>query len=94
MRYQLLSKSEFKRAMNRRNVRIIDLREPADYRRWHIEGAENRSYDHIHEWAPGLDRQTPVLLNCTHGNESILAARYLGSRGYEVASLIGGVGRR
>lgn len=94
MRYQLLSKSEFKRAMNRRNVRIIDLREPADYRRWHIEGAENRSYDHIHEWAPGLDRQTPVLLYCTRGNESILAARYLGSRGYEVASLIGGVGRR
>ena len=94
MRYQLLSKSEFKRAMNRRNVRIIDLREPADYRRWHIEGAENRSYDHIHEWAPGLDRQTPVLLYCTHGNESILAARSLGSRGYEVASLIGGVGRR
>lgn len=80
--------------MNRRNVRIIDLREPADYRRWHIEGAENRSYDHIHEWAPGLDRQIPVLLYCTHGNESILAARYLGSRGYEVASLIGGVGRR
>ena len=94
MRYQLLSKSEFKRAMNRRNVRSIDLREPADYRRWHIEGAENRSYDHIHEWASGLDRQTPVLLYCTHGNESILAARYLGSRGYEVASLIGGVGRR
>ena len=94
MRYQLLSKSEFKRAMNRRNVRIIDLREPADYRRWHIEGAENRSYDHIHEWAPGLDRQTPVLLYCTHGNESILAARYLGSQGYVLASLIGGVGRR
>lgn len=94
MRYQLLSKDEFKRAMNRGNVRIIDLREPSDYRRWHIAGAENKSYDDIMEWALTLDHQTPVLLYCSHGNESILAARYLGSHGFRVASLIGGVGNR
>ncbi len=94
MRYQLLSKSEFKRAMNRKQVQIIDLRDPADYRRWHIEGAQNRNYDRIHEWISEIDPHVPILLYCMHGNESILAARYLGSRGYEVASLIGGVGRR
>lgn len=94
MRYQLLSKSEFQRAMRKKPVKIIDLRSPEDYRRWHIEGAENQSYEKIHLWAPELASGVPILVYCSHGNESILAARYLGSRGFRVGSLIGGVGRR
>lgn len=93
MRYQLLSKNEFQRAMSRGDALLIDLREPELYRRWHIAGAVNKSYDTIREWSAELDRKIPVLLYCSHGNESILAARYLGSRGFQVASLIGGVGR-
>ena len=94
MRYQLLSRDEFRRAMTRGRVMLIDLREPEDYRRWHISGAVNKSYDHIEAWAVELDHSMRILLYCSHGNESILAARYLGSRGFQVASLIGGVGRR
>ena len=94
MRYQLLSKSEFQHAMSRGNTILIDLREPEVYRRWHLPGAVNKSYDNIHEWAGELDRNMRILLYCSHGNESILAARYLGSRGFQVASLIGGVGKR
>ena len=94
MRYQLLSKNEFQHAMSRGNVLLIDLREPEAYHRWHLPGAVNKSYDNIHEWAVGLDHGTRILLYCSHGNESILAARYLGSRGFQVASLIGGVGSR
>ncbi len=94
MRYKLLSKEEFMRAVNRGNAMLIDLREPEDYRQWHIRGAENRRYDEISEWSLTLDHHVPVLLYCAHGNESILAARYLGSRGFQVASLIGGVSRR
>ena len=94
MRYQLLSKNEFQHAMGHGKVLLIDLRDPQDYRRWHLPGAVNKSYDHISEWSVELDHQTRILLYCSHGNESILAARYLGSRGFQVASLIGGVGKR
>lgn len=94
MRYQLLSKDEFRRALGRGGVTLIDLREPEDYRRWHIAGAVNQSYDTIGEWSAGLNRSMRILLYCSHGNESILAARYLSSRGFWVASLIGGVGKR
>ena len=94
MRYQLLSKNEFQHAMGRSNTVLIDLREPEAYRRWHLPGAVNKSYDHISEWAAGLDHNMRILLYCSHGNESILAARYLGSRGFQVYSLIGGVGNR
>lgn len=94
MRYQLLSKNEFLHAMGQRNTLLIDLREPDSYRRWHLAGAVNKSYDKISEWSAELDHQTRILLYCSHGNESILAARYLGSRGFQVASLIGGVGNR
>lgn len=80
--------------MGRSNTVLIDLREPEAYRRWHLPGAVNKSYDHISEWAAGLDHNMRILLYCSHGNESILAARYLGSRGFQVYSLIGGVGNR
>ena len=94
MRYQLLSKNEFLHAMSRNHTLLIDLREPESYRLWHLPGAVNKSYDKISEWALELDHQTRILLYCSHGNESILAARYLGSHGFQVASLIGGVGNR
>lgn len=94
MRYQLLSKNEFRRALSRGRAVLIDLREPEDYRRWHMQGAVNRSYENIQEWSAQMDHAVPVLVYCSHGNESILAARYLGSRGFQVASLIGGVGER
>jgi thiosulfate sulfurtransferase len=94
MRYQLLSRNEFRRVLKNNRVQLIDLREPQDFLAWHIPGAENRSYDKIQEWEKELDEQMPVLLYCAHGNESILAARYLGSRGFRVASLIGGIERQ
>lgn len=94
MRYQLLSKDEFLHAMKWKNTILIDLRDPQSYNRWHLPGAKNRSYDTISEWSLELDRGQRILVYCSHGNESILAARYLGSRGFQVASLIGGVGNR
>lgn len=94
MRYQLLSKNEFTLAMNRGDVLLIDLRDPQSYRQWHMHGAVNKSYDDISEWSETLDHKTRILLYCSHGNESILAARYLGNRGFQVASLIGGVENR
>lgn len=94
MRYQLLSKDEFLHEMKRKNTMVIDLRDPESYARWHLPGAVNRSYDRISEWSLELDRGQRILLYCSHGNESILAARYLGSRGFQVYSLIGGVGSR
>lgn len=94
MRYQLLSKNEFQQAMRRENTMVIDLREPEVYQRWHLPGAVNKSYDEIREWSSKLDRNTRILVYCSHGNESILAARYLGSHGFWVGSLIGGVGKR
>lgn len=94
MRYQLLSKNEFLHAMKQGNTLLIDLRDPQSYRRWHLPGAVSKSYDRISEWSAELDPNMRILLYCSHGNESILAARYLGSRGLRVASLIGGVGKR
>ncbi len=94
MRYQLLSKEEFRRAMGHGRFVLIDLREPKDYRRWHMPGAVNKNVDDIEEWSVGLDHSMKILVYCSRGNESILAARYLGSRGFQVASLIGGVGKR
>lgn len=73
---------------------VIDLRDRLMYETWHMPGAVNRSYDTIREWSRTLDHRKKILLYCSHGNESILAARYLGSNGFQVYSLIGGIGNR
>jgi rhodanese-related sulfurtransferase len=91
MHYQLLSKTEFRRVLKNSRVQLIDLREQSAYSTWHISGAVNKSFENIREWAKELDEKVPVLLYCAHGNESILAARYLSGQGFRVASLIGGI---
>lgn len=91
MRYKLLSRTEFFQAVNRGGAMIVDLRPPEAYAQWHVPGAVNKDYDNIQEWASHLDPSIPILLYCSYGNDSILAARYLSNRGYYVGSLIGGI---
>lgn len=91
MNYQLLSGNDFYRAAERGNSLLIDLRSSDDYIRWHMKGAINKNYDTIDEWSKQLDRSIPVLVYCSRGNVSILAARFLSARGFRVGSLIGGI---
>lgn len=91
MRYKLLSKDEFLHAAAMGKAMLVDLRDKDDYDKWHLNGALNLDYSDIQDWSAHLDPSIPILLYCTHGNESILAARYLSSRGYYVGSLIGGI---
>lgn len=91
MNYRLLSKNDFSRVAGWGNSILIDLRSASDYSRWHMPGAINRSYDTIDEWSKQLDRRAPILVYCSRGNISILAARFLAARGFRVGSLIGGI---
>ena len=37
-----------------------------------------------------LNRTQPVIFYCTHGGSSMKLARYLGNRGFDTATVIGG----
>lgn len=70
--------------------RIIDLRDPEDYRRAHIRGARNLPFA---QCLPGnaLLNAGLLILYCERGAASMLKAKELSQAGYAVKSVIGGI---
>ena len=71
-------------------VRIVDIREPEAYRKYHYRGAVNVPYEEDERWIYRFSKHRPLLLYCEYGSTSLLAARRLGKAGYEVYTVIGG----
>ncbi len=70
---------------------IIDIREPEEYRAYHLKGARNVPYSDEPFWIQKFKTCRPLLLYCEYGSTSLLAARKLGKEGFEVYTVIGGV---
>ncbi len=73
-----------------RNVFLVDMRDANSYRRAHIRGAEysgRGTRSRIGE----LPQDRLIVLYCYHGPNSMRAARWLASLGYETADVYGGI---
>jgi rhodanese-related sulfurtransferase len=92
---QILEVAAYKKAVNRDDVQLVDVRTPREFRGGHIaravnidyfQGADfNRAFDQ-------LDRNKPVYLYCRSGNRSLKAAQKLVSMGFsEIYDLKGGI---
>ena len=72
------------------SVRVIDVREPMEYRAGHVPSAElmslSRLTDHVDELREGL----PVHVICQSGNRSLQATDFLRRSGIEAYSVSGG----
>ena len=73
-----------------KNAVVIDLREKKDYQAGHFPGAISLPLDDTDVYENILDRDRYYIFYCDHGGSSMQLARYLGRRGYSVASVIGG----
>ena len=51
-------------------VALFDVRDLASYQRGHIDGAAHLTEDRFLTWTRRLDKATPVLIYCYHGNAS------------------------
>lgn len=72
-----------------RGAQVIDVREPWEYVRGHVPGAQNIPLGEIADVAPTL--QEPIVFVCASGNRSGHAAQYLVSLGKsQIANLTGG----
>ncbi|MBN2431874.1 MAG: STAS domain-containing protein [Acidobacteria bacterium] len=69
---------------------IIDVREPREYRREHIAGAELRSLSGLDENCGDLLLHRSIVLVCRTGRRSHLAAAYLQHRGFSRVSILRG----
>lgn len=72
-----------------RGARIIDVREPWEYERGHIPGAQNIPLSELEAHLEHL--QEPLVIVCASGGRSASAAGFLHASGVsEVANLMGG----
>lgn len=91
MEFELIKCKDAPAYLNRRDVFFADLRDPEQYAQYHLPGAYNFPYEHLEEWENRLPRGRKIIFYCEHGNLSLMAAKRLSRRGYQVAALIGGV---
>lgn len=73
------------------DIFLVDMRDADSYRRAHIRGAVNIPQAEFGRRIAQLPPDRFPVLYCYHGPNSMRAARYLASLGYEAATLYGGI---
>ncbi|MDO5539758.1 MAG: rhodanese-like domain-containing protein [Eubacteriales bacterium] len=69
---------------------IIDLREPEDYRKYHIRNAVNIPYSTLYK-KHVFPEDMILVLYCERGSSSLSAAKMLTEQGYNVKTVVGGI---
>lgn len=90
--FQTISMRQLEELLNgKRTFTLLDVRQEAEFKREHLEGAVNLPLCKI-EMAPMLiSKSLPVIVYCAYGGQSMMAARSLSSQGYEVINTSGGL---
>ncbi len=83
---------EVKQQLERGEIHLIDVREPAEAAQSRIEGAELYPMSQAAAWINDLPRDKPLVIHCHHGGRSLQIASALLSRGYgDVRNMDGGI---
>jgi rhodanese-related sulfurtransferase len=77
-------------AARHRGCRIIDVREPHEYRSGHVPGATSLPVAQVPLRLTDLRRRRPVYLICESGNRSHRVAEYLAGHGFDARTVAGG----
>ncbi|MCI8454587.1 MAG: rhodanese-like domain-containing protein [Lachnospiraceae bacterium] len=72
---------------------LLDVRPEEQFLEGHLEGAKNLPLALFVDDAVCvcIPRDRPVIVYCAYGGQSMLAAKYLSSMGYEVLNTSGGL---
>jgi len=74
-----------------RKVVVVDVRQPAEWRRGHIQGSLNVPLARVSRGLPRVPANTTIVTVCASGHRSAAAARTLSRAGYDVENLEGGI---
>lgn len=95
MSYKTITPAEFaERAARGETMRLVDVREPAEFELARIEGAELLPLSRFQEWAGALDPAEEIVFMCHHGIRSAHVCAMLARAGFEkLYNLAGGIDR-
>lgn len=91
MNYKMIAPSQVDALLNSRDVQVIDLRDPEDYRKYHLKNAISIPYELLDDYKYSLSKNKQLFLYCDHGSISLRAAKHLADEGYRTVTLIGGI---
>jgi NADPH-dependent 2,4-dienoyl-CoA reductase/sulfur reductase-like enzyme/rhodanese-related sulfurtransferase len=77
-------------AVDQGDAFIVDVRDPSEYQRDHLEGAVNLPLDEIRDRIPELPRDRAIWTYCYVGQRSYYAGRTLAQYGFDVKNISGG----
>lgn len=70
---------------------LIDLRDQAEYKRFHINGAINVPAERLEQYMKGASKNQNFIFCCQHGSLSLQEGKKYVREGYQICSLAGGV---
>lgn len=82
---------ELRDLLARREVTLIDIREPWEAEICSIEGGTLVPMRSLPQRLQEIAADKPVALYCHHGVRSLMAARFMAQHGYDARSLAGGI---
>jgi NADPH-dependent 2,4-dienoyl-CoA reductase/sulfur reductase-like enzyme/rhodanese-related sulfurtransferase len=78
-------------ALGEANAALVDVREPEEFAKDHIEGALNLPLSQLRERYTELPRERPLQLYCGVGQRAYYATRFLTQHGFQASNLSGGI---
>lgn len=91
---QTISASQFKAAIEKPGVQVLDVRTAGEYQSGHIQNALQANWNDAKEFqdrTQHLDKTKTVYVYCQAGGRSAAAQTYLMEKGYTVVNLEGGM---
>ncbi|MDD9149121.1 MULTISPECIES: rhodanese-like domain-containing protein [unclassified Sporolactobacillus] len=90
--YGTITPEEVERLINgKKDVSIIDVREPIEYAGGHIPGAKNISVNIIQFRMDEIDKTREHIIVCQSGSRSGVASAILAANGFKVKNMSGGM---
>ncbi len=89
-----LSVTDFEKGIKQKNIQVLDVRTPDEFRTGHLKNALLADWMNQQEFpkkVQSLDKSKLVYTYCLVGGRSAQAAKWLTKKGYKVYNLDGGI---
>ena len=90
MPFYILHPKELEAVRKQKNAIVVDVRDSAEYHKWHYRNAVWMPYCENDNWLNRFCRGQIYILYCDYGNVSLLVARKLAQRNITAYTVIGG----
>ncbi len=91
---QTISAAQFKSAIAKPGVQVLDVRTAGEFQSGHIQNALQANWNNakeFHDRTQYLDKSKPIYVYCQAGGRSAAAQSFLIEKGYTVVNLEGGM---